>query len=45
VYKQCDEYQHYVEKYGHLKHAPVYTAHDNILPFHGGKRPKAAIRC
>lgn len=37
-----DEYQRFVEKYGHLERAPIYPAHDNVLPFRGGRRAKAA---
>ncbi|RQW61040.1 phage protein [Vibrio viridaestus] len=37
-----DEYQRFIEKYGHLERAPIYPAHDNVLPFRGGRRAKAA---
>ena len=37
-----DEHRHLVEKFGHIDQPKVYPAKENVLPFRGGLRMKAA---
>ncbi|EPP6378719.1 phage protein [Vibrio alginolyticus] len=37
-----DEHRQFVEMYGHFEHPKVYPAKENVLPFRGGRRMKAA---
>lgn len=37
-----DEHRQLVEKFGHIDQPKVYPAKENVLPFKGGRRMKAA---
>ncbi|EGQ8193965.1 hypothetical protein I7104_003127 [Vibrio parahaemolyticus] len=37
-----DEHRQFVEMYGHFEYPKVYPAKENVLPFRGGRRMKAA---
>ncbi|SUP35077.1 S-adenosylhomocysteine hydrolase [Vibrio owensii] len=37
-----DEHRQLVEKFGHIDEPRVYPAKENVLPFRGGRRMKAA---
>jgi len=37
-----DEHCQLVEKFGHIDQPKVYPAKENVLPFRGGRRKKAA---
>ncbi len=37
-----DEHRQLVEKFGHIDQSKVYPAKENVLPFRGGHRMKAA---
>ncbi|ENK2308758.1 phage protein [Vibrio alginolyticus] len=37
-----DEHRQFVEMYGHFEYPNVYPAKENVLPFRGGRRMKAA---
>lgn len=37
-----DEHRQFVEMYGHFEYPKVYPAKENLLPFRGGRRMKAA---
>ncbi|ODX40561.1 phage protein [Vibrio parahaemolyticus] len=37
-----DEHRQFVEMYGHFECPKVYPAKENVLPFRGGRRMKAA---
>ncbi|EHK9017208.1 phage protein [Vibrio vulnificus] len=37
-----DEHRQFVETYGHIEQPKVYPAKENLLPFRGGRRMKAA---
>lgn len=37
-----DEHRQLVEKFGHIDQPKVYPAKENVLPFRGGRRMKAA---
>ena len=37
-----DEYQQFIELYGHFEYPKIYPAKENVLPFRGGRRMKPA---